>query len=90
MLPAPRIHGYFDCGSSGDNPVGVGYMLLDWIEGSALMPWDRLTPPVPARHKLMHRIADPMLDLITQCPLDEQVLFYGMPPLYHSGPFSSH
>jgi hypothetical protein len=28
-IAAPRIHGYFDCGSSDNNPVGVGYMLLD-------------------------------------------------------------
>ncbi|KAE8374929.1 hypothetical protein BDV26DRAFT_295531 [Aspergillus bertholletiae] len=35
-VTAPRIHGYFDCSDSGDNPVSVGYMLLDWIEGSVL------------------------------------------------------
>lgn len=90
-VTAPRIHGYFDCGSSGNNPVGVGYMLLDWIEGSVLMPWDWLTPTVPIRHKILHQIAELMLNLITQCPLDDQVLFYGTSAsLYITGPSSPY
>lgn len=83
-VPAPRIHGYWDCGSSGNNPVGVGYMLLDWVEGSVLEPWDQLTPAVSNRHKILHQIADLMLNLITQCLPDDQTLFYCTFPLFAS------
>lgn len=80
-VPAPRIHGYLNCGSSGNNPVGVGYMLLEWAEGSVLEPWDQLMPAISNRHKILDQIADLMLDLITQCLPDDQTLFYGtLPP----------
>ncbi|RAQ48708.1 hypothetical protein AFGD_010750 [Aspergillus flavus] len=78
-VPAPRIHGYFDCGSHGYNPVGVGYMLLDWIEGSPMMPWEQLTPAAPYRQKVLDQIADLILIMILECPLDDQTLFYGVP-----------
>ncbi|GMF77331.1 unnamed protein product [Aspergillus oryzae] len=82
-VPAPRIHGYFDCGSHGYNPVGVGYMLLDWIEGSPMMPWDQLTPAAPYRQKVLDQIADLILIIILECPLDDQTLFYGTPASNH-------
>ncbi|KAB8210286.1 hypothetical protein BDV34DRAFT_220878 [Aspergillus parasiticus] len=78
-VPAPRIHGYCDCGSRGYNPVGVGYMLLDWIEGSPMLPWDQLTPAAPYRQKILDQIADLILNMILECPLDDQTLFYGVP-----------
>ncbi|KNG82932.1 hypothetical protein ANOM_007954 [Aspergillus nomiae NRRL 13137] len=78
-VPAPRIHGHFDCGSCGYNPVGVGYMLLDWIEGSPMMPWDQSTPPVPYRQKVLDQITDLILNMILECPLDTETLFYGVP-----------
>ncbi|KAE8138723.1 hypothetical protein BDV38DRAFT_281652 [Aspergillus pseudotamarii] len=77
--PAPRIHGYFDCGSRGYNPVGVGYMLLDWIEGSPMTPWDQSTPASPYRQKVLDQITDLILNMILECPLDDQTLFYGVP-----------
>ncbi|RAQ68036.1 hypothetical protein COH20_011740 [Aspergillus flavus] len=78
-VPAPRIHGYFDCGSHGYSPVGVGYILLDWIEGSPMMPWEQLTPAAPYRQKALDQIADLILIMILECPLDDQTLFYGVP-----------
>ncbi|MCJ1251601.1 hypothetical protein MMC30_008836 [Trapelia coarctata] len=48
-LPAPRLHGYFDAGAAGDNPVGAAYMSVDWIEGMQMEPWSLNNPPVPMR-----------------------------------------
>ncbi|KAF7627464.1 hypothetical protein AFLA_002845 [Aspergillus flavus NRRL3357] len=43
------------------------------------MPWDQLTPAAPYRQKVLDQIADLILIIILECPLDDQTLFYGVP-----------
>lgn len=78
-VPAPRLYGYSECGPN--NPVGVGYMLLDWVEGSSLMPWDHVIPSPPNRLKILHQVADLILNLITKCLPDDSIIYYGMSTL---------
>ena len=76
-LPAPRLHGYFDAGAVGDNPVGVAYMLVDWMEGVPMEPWSLDDPPVPMRQKLLDQLAGMMLEMLSMTVVDEDILFYG-------------
>jgi hypothetical protein len=76
-LPAPRLYGYFDAGAVGDNPVGVAYMLVDWIEGRHMEPWTLDSPPVPMRHRVLEQLADMMLEMLLENAVDEDILYYG-------------
>ncbi len=76
-IPAPRLHGYFDAGAKGDNPVGVAYMLLDWIEGKHMPPWSLTSPEVPLRHKVLDQLADMMLEMLTKENVEGDIPFYG-------------
>ncbi|KAI9821475.1 MAG: hypothetical protein M1832_003322 [Thelocarpon impressellum] len=78
-VPAPRIHGYVDAGSDVQNPVGAAYVLLDWVEGASVPPWDAHSPSAAVKEKILHQIADLMLDLILGGPPDEEIIFYGVP-----------
>lgn len=76
-IRAPRIHGYVDAGATGDNPVGVAYMLLDWIEGKTMQPWREDHPPTHLRQKFLHQLADFAWEMLSD-PVDgEEILFYG-------------
>lgn len=74
-LPAPQIHGYSDAGR--ETPVGAAYMLLDWIDGTPLKPWDHLEPPAPTKHKVLEQLAEFMLDMIL-ADAKEGITYYGM------------
>ena len=76
-VPAPRIHGYVDGGSGSDRDVGVAFMMMDWIPGETMNPWDPLDPPAAAKDKLLHFIADFMLDMIAKPAVKGDILFYG-------------
>jgi hypothetical protein len=78
-IPAPRVHDYVDGGGTeGENPAGVAYMLIDWLDGSPLKPWSLTEPPIGARHLVLDQIADMMLDMLLKSPADGDVLFYGI------------
>ena len=76
-LPAPRLHGYVDAGTLGDNPVGVAYMLVDWLEGRSMKPWDLNDPPVSVRRKVLDQVADIVLEMLSRNAADDHILFYG-------------
>ena len=76
-IPAPRVHGYFDAGAKGNNPVGVAYMFLDWIEGKHMPPWSLTSPSIPTRHKVLHQLADMMLEMLSKNKLEGDLLYYG-------------
>lgn len=77
-IPAPRVHDYVDGGSKEGNPVGVAYMLVDWLDGSHLRPWSLTEPPVAVRHKVLDQIADLMLNMLSKDPVGGDILFYGI------------
>ena len=52
-LPAPRLHCYSDTGADIDNPVGVAYILVDWIIGKPLQPWSLDQPSVSVKRKFL-------------------------------------
>ena len=64
-------------------------MLLDWIEGSPMTPWDQSTPAAPYRQEVLDQIADLILNMILECPLDDQTLFYGTSASYYTIELSS-
>lgn len=76
QLPAPRIHSY---SFSYDGPVGVPYILLDWIEGKPLPPFTDTWPRREQRYNILDELSDILLDLIF-CPLDhaQGIRYYGM------------
>jgi len=76
-LSAPRLHGYFDAGAAGDNPVGVAYMLVDWIEGEPMPPWSLKDPPVLMRRKVLDQLAEIILEMLSLTTFDGDILFYG-------------
>jgi len=76
-IPAPRLHGYFDAGVERNNPVGVAYMLLDWIEGKHMPVWSLASPTVPIRHKLLDQLAGMMLDMLSNNKIEGDIPFYG-------------
>ena len=78
-IPAPRVHDYVDCGTEEKNPIGVAYMLVDWVDGSRLEPWSLTEPPVAVRHKVLDQIADIMLNMLSKNPISSDILFYGIP-----------
>ncbi|KAI9841307.1 MAG: hypothetical protein M1837_000793 [Sclerophora amabilis] len=78
-IPAPRVHDYVDVGADGDNPVGVAYILMDWIEGSHMQPWSLSEPPLPARHRVLDQIADIMLEMLPKDAANGDIYLYGVP-----------
>lgn len=76
-VPAPRVHSYFDVDTGGTNPVGVAYMLLDWIEGSQMQPWSIDDPPPSKRMKVLDQLAEIIVELLLSNQIDENVLYYG-------------
>ncbi len=74
-LPVPRVHGF--CEPGQDSPVGAAYMLLDWIDGSPLNPWDLDTPEVAIRRKILDQLADFILEMVLK-EASEGILYYGM------------
>jgi aminoglycoside phosphotransferase (APT) family kinase protein len=76
-IRAPRLHGYFDAGTAGDNPIGVAYMLVDWIEGKSMQPWTKDHPPTHVRQNFLRQLADITWEMLSD-PIDgEDILFYG-------------
>ena len=75
-IPAPRVHGYFDAGAKGKNPVGVAYMPLDWIEGKPMPPWSLTGPPCLTRKKLLRQLARMMFEMLST-PAKDDITFYG-------------
>jgi hypothetical protein len=76
-IRAPRLHGYVDAGTAVDNPVGVAYMLVDWIEGKSMQPWTKDYPPTHLRQKFLRQLADITWEMLSD-PIDgEDILFYG-------------
>lgn len=86
-IPAPRVHDYVDAGSDAENPVGVAYVLIDWLDGNHLKPWSLTEPPVPVRHKVLDQIADLMLNMLSKNPAGSDIRFYSIhldPIVLHS------
>ena len=79
-IPAPRLHGYFDAGAKGDNPVGVAYMLVDWIEGKHMPAWSLTSPTVSIRQKVLDQLAEMMLEILSTKEVKGNIHFYGMTP----------
>lgn len=78
-IPAPRLHGYFDAGpGGGENPAGVAYMLVDWIEGEHMPPWSLTTPTVSRRYKVLDQLADMMLEMLSKTDVKGDISFYGI------------
>jgi aminoglycoside phosphotransferase (APT) family kinase protein len=75
-VPAPRIHGYVDVEDT-DNPVGVAYMLIDWIDGTPMQPWTLDYPTVARRHKVLTQLADIILELLSVTKINDGIHFYG-------------
>jgi hypothetical protein len=49
---------------SADNPLGTGYLVLDWAEGKT-MEWSDTIPSDPAiRQRIMRTVANASLDLL--------------------------
>lgn len=80
-IRAPRLHGYVDAGTctTDNNPVGVAYMLLDWIEGKTMQPWSEDHPPTRLRQKFLDQLADITWEMLSDPVDQEDVLFYGTP-----------
>ena len=77
-IPAPRVHGYVEAGAKGENPVGVAYILMDWMDGSHMQPWSLSEPSIFARHRVLEQIADMMLEMLSKNTVDGDIYFYGM------------
>ncbi|KAL1960300.1 hypothetical protein VTO42DRAFT_8260 [Malbranchea cinnamomea] len=79
-IPAPRVHGYVDT-NVDDNPVGVGYMFCDWIEGRPLPPWSLAGLPVLKRQRVLDQLAEHLLELFIGGvdPNPRDIRFYGVP-----------
>lgn len=75
-VPAARVHGYFDAGAVGENPVGVAYMLVDWTEGKHMEPWSLTEPAFAMKKKVLDQLADMMLEMLLK-PAGDDILFYG-------------
>ncbi|KAI9669571.1 MAG: hypothetical protein M1817_004614 [Caeruleum heppii] len=75
---APRVHGYVDVGA-GENPVGVAYILMDWVDGNHMQPWSLSEPPLPTRHRVLDQIADIMLEMLSKNAVNGDITVYGVP-----------
>lgn len=84
-IPAPRVHGYVDV-DVPYNPVGVGYMFYEWIEGRPLPPWSLAELPLLKRQRVLDQLAEHILELFVggTDPDPRDIRFYGTRP--HSTP----
>jgi aminoglycoside phosphotransferase (APT) family kinase protein len=78
-FPAPRV--YHSC-LEENNPVGVPFMILDWIEGMSMPQWRPGLPPnESARMQFLDQFSDAFLDLVLT-PLTDRsgndIEYYGM------------
>ena len=79
---APRIHDYVDGGIwAAQNPVGVAYILMCWIDGSPMQPWTMDNPPGNARRCILDQIADLMLGMLRHNILGGSIRFHGTVPI---------
>ncbi|RDL30699.1 uncharacterized protein BP5553_10044 [Venustampulla echinocandica] len=78
-IPAPRVHDYVDAGAEQENPVEVAYILMDWMDGSHMQPWSLSEPSISARHRVLEQIADIMLEMLSNKPIDGGIYLYGVP-----------
>ena len=74
-LPAPRVHSYSEPGQ--ESSIGAAYVLLDWVDGFPLEPWSLESPSVATRHKVLHQLADFMLQM-TLKSASKGISYYGM------------
>ena len=63
-LPAPRAHGHSDSSDLANNPVGVCYMMLDWIHGGIVPPFTLQSPSLEAKRLVLDQLAELMLDML--------------------------
>ncbi|KAF8526960.1 hypothetical protein BU17DRAFT_82459 [Hysterangium stoloniferum] len=66
-IPVATVHAWSD--SEDGDGVGTPYMLLDWIDGKPL-EWDANVPPPAAREKVLHQLAQYIVDLLAHTAID--------------------
>ena len=76
-IPAPQVYSAADAVSAHTNDIGAAYMLLDWMEGSPLQPFDLKSPPIAARIRVLEQLAEIMLELLLGHAQRDDINFYG-------------
>lgn len=71
----PKLHHY---SLSHENPIGIPYIILDWIEGKPLGPFTN-DIPLSARMGLLDDLGDVLLDMMS-CSLEnaKDIIYYGI------------